>query len=182
MPTPREYFTNSREADLADRVWQLSAALPGSWKLNFVHEAIYNAYWPWVNKRIVCARDWITTKRESDGVGGVKALNGVFGTDFTAEEIGDVEHFYVAALIGTLGGPAGGVMLNFLGDTIWEMYVGPLRVAWNLNWSRKGLNRGARVVAQNLLYNSEQLTGPDWAGTRFGSFFAVNELIESIHR
>jgi len=163
-PTPKDYFDDPREADLADRVWQKSAQLPGRWQLQLTHEWFDSAAWPWMNKRIVWARDWITSKREQDGAGGVVAVNSEFRSNFTAIEIADVEHFYVAALIGTIGGPTGGIMLNFLGDTIWEMLVGPTRIAWS---------NGVTVGIKSFKSNWQQLTGPDAAGTRFGSFYTV---------
>ncbi|MGA3076537.1 MAG: hypothetical protein ABSG56_22955 [Bryobacteraceae bacterium] len=177
MPTPRDYFDNPREADLADRVWQLSASLPGKWQLQWSHEIFNNAAWPWMNKRIIWARDWITTQREADGKGGVEALNRQLSTSFTAEEIADVEHFYVAALLGTIGGPAGGVMLNAVGDGIWEMLVGPVRIAWSCTL-KYGARTGAKATAKSIKDNWAQLTGPDWAGTRFGSFYTFEELAE----
>jgi hypothetical protein len=130
-----------------------------------------NAAWPWMNKRIIWARDWITTMREQDGVGGVRSLNAALHTDFNAVEIADVEHFYVAALLGTIGGPAGGVMLNILGDTIWELVAGPLRIAWSY---------GYKAGLKSFKPNWQQLSGPDTAGTRFGSFFVFNELSEAM--
>lgn len=163
-PTPKDYFDDPREADLANRVWQKSAQLPGRWKLVLTDEWFDSAAWPWMNKRIVWARDWITAKREQDGAGGVVALNTEFQTDFSAVEIADVEHFYVAALIGTIGGPTGGVMLNFLGDTIWELLVGPTRIAWSY---------GVKAAIKSFKPNWKQLTGPDAAGTRFGSLYTV---------
>jgi hypothetical protein len=81
--------------------------------LHSTNEVFGNAAWPWVNKRIIYARDWITHYREFDGKGGVVSVNAQLGggANFTADEIGTVEHFYVAAMIGTLGGPVGGVAL-----------------------------------------------------------------------
>jgi hypothetical protein len=167
MPTPKEYFDDPREADLANRVWIKSATLLGHWELQTSHEIFSNAAWPWMNKRIIWARDWITAKREQDGLGGTRSLNAEFGSNFSAEEIADVEHFYVAALFATIGGPTGGIMLNAIGDSIWELLVGPTRIAWSY---------GARAGLKSFKPNWKQLTGPDWAGTRFGCFFRFNEL------
>lgn len=179
MPTPREYFDNPREAELADYVWKLSVTLPGKWQLQWSHDVFNSAWWPWMNKRIIWARDWITTKREEDGEGGVRSLNQELKTDYSAEEIADVEHFYVAALLGTIGGPAGGVMLNAIGDGVWEMVVGPIRIAWGCTL-KYGAKVGARATAASIKDNWKQLTGPDWAGTRFGSFYVFNELDEAL--
>ncbi len=171
MPTPGSYFDNRREGDLADRIWTISATLPGSWKLNESHEIFANAEWPWMSRRIIYARDWITFQRERDGQGGVRSVNSALGgTDFTAEEIGNVEHFYVSALLGTLGGPAGGIMLSMAGSAAWEMVVGPVRIAWN--------NRSPAVVWKNMKHNWNQLLGPDLNGARFGSLYTIVNPIE----
>jgi len=169
MPTPKQYFDDPREADLANRVWEKSALLPGHWQLQTSHEIFNNAAWPWMNKRIIWARDWITTKREQDGLGGVNSLNAEFHTNFTAEEIADVEHFYVAALLATIGGPTGGIMLNAIGDSFWELVVGPARIAWSY---------GIKAGLKSFRPNWQQLTGPDAAGTRFSCFYTFNQLAE----
>jgi hypothetical protein len=171
MPTPKEYFDDPREADLADRVWTKSAQLPGHWELQWGNEIFINAKWPWLNKRIIWARDWITYQREYDGLGGTHSLNAQFGTDFNAIEIADVEHFYVAAVFGTIGGPAGGPMLNVIADGSWELIVGPTRIAWS-----HGLKAGLHSFGSNW----DQLVGPDTAGARFGSFYPFNDLIEHL--
>jgi len=173
MPTPKQYFKDPHEADLADRVWELSAHLPGHWKLQTSHEIFNNAAWPWMNKRIIWARDWITTQREADGVGGIKSLNARLQSNFTAVEIADVEHFYVAALLGTIGGPTGGVVLNAIGDGFWELVVGPSRIAWS---------HGIKAGLKSFVPNWQQLTGPDAAGTRFGCFYTFTELAEAMGR
>jgi LysM repeat protein len=171
MATPKQYFANPREADLAERVWRLSASLPGHYELHSTNEWFGNAWWPWVTKQIIYARDWITYYRELDGVGGVQTLNAQLGgTDFTAEEIGNVEHFYVAAMMANLGGPVGGVVLNAIGTTVWEMVIGPVRIAFG------GHRPG--VVWKNVKHNWGQLSGPDQAGTRFGAFYGIRELVE----
>ena len=91
---------------LGDPAGQVRAALHQRW--------FGDAEWPWVNKRMIYARDWMTYYREDDGVGGIHSLNAQLGgTDFTAEEIANVEHFYVAAMIGSMGGPAGALRSMF---------------------------------------------------------------------
>ena len=173
MTTPKEYFDDPREADLADRVWQLSATLPGKYELHSTNQWFADAEWPWVNQRIIYARDWITNYRESDGVGGIHSLNAQLGgTDFTAEEIGNVEHFYVAALTGSLGGPVGGVALNAVAAVGWELVVGPIRVAAGGN--------GPGAIWKNIKHNAGQIAGPDQTGTRFGSFYSVRETVEEL--
>lgn len=175
MATPKEYFDNPREADLAERVWQLSATLPGKYELHSTNEWFGNAKWPWVNKRIIYARDWITYYRELDGVGGVQQVNAQLGgTNFTADEIGNVEHFYVAAMTGSLGGPVGGVVLNAIASTAWELVIGPVRIAFS--------TRKPRAVWKNLKHNWGQMWGPDQAGTRFGSLYSIREMVTELMR
>lgn len=173
MTTPKEYFDDAREADLADRVWQISATLPGKYELHSTNEWFASAKWPWVNRRMVYARDWITNYRESDGVGGIHSVNAQLGgTDFTAAEIGNVEHFYVAAMTGSLGGPVGGVALNVIASVGWELVIGPIRIAAGGN--------GPGVIWQNIKHNASQVAGPDQAGMRFGSFYSVREAAQEL--
>ncbi len=175
MTTPKEYFDDPREADLADRVWRLSATLPGKYELHSTNEWFGNAEWPWVNKRIIYARDWITYYRELDSMGGVQSVNAQLGgTNFTADEIGNVEHFYVAAMTGSIGGPVAGPVLNVLADTAWELVIGPLRVAFG--------TRRPGAVWKNLKHNWGQVSGPDQRGTRFGSFYSIREPIQELRR
>lgn len=126
-------------------------------------------------QRIIYARDWITYYRELDSRGGVQSLNAQLGgTDFTADEIGNVEHFYVAAMTGSLGGPAGGVVLNVIAVTGWELVIGPVRVAAG--------GHKPSVIWKSLKHNWGQMWGPDQAGTRFGSLYAVRESVQELMR
>ena len=170
---PSYWLSNKREAELADKIWVISKDLPGRYELQLSHELFANAEWPWMNKRIIYARDWITKYREMDGRGGSISVNRQLGgTDYTAEEIGNVEHFYVAALLGTIGGPAGGVMLNVISGVAWEMIVGPARTAVaHGSWA---------VVWKNMKHNFNQLTNANWAGTKFGSFYKINEDVAKL--
>lgn len=173
MTTPKEYFSDPREADLAERVWRISATLPGKYQLHSTNEWFGNAALPWVNKRIIYARDWMTHYREQDGVGGAQSVNAQLGgTNFTAEEIGNVEHFYVAAMTGSLGGPVGGVFLNAIAGVGWELVIGPARTIAS--------GKSAGVVWQNLKHNYEQLKGPNQAGTAFGSFYSIRETVQQL--
>ncbi len=168
MPTPSHFLSDKREGELADAVWRLADTLPGRWKLQLSHEVYNNAAWPWMNKKIIWARDWITVQREGDGQGGVTDVNRELNSNYTAIEIGDVEHFYVAALLGTIGGPTGGIMLNIISCPAWELVVGPTRIAWS--------TKDASKVWTNIKYNWGQLTGPDAAGALFGSLFYLIDL------
>ncbi len=172
MPLPSEFLPNGREAALADAVWRLADTLPKRWTLHSTHEILNNADWPWMNKKIIWARDWITAQREDDGVGGIVYVNRELHSNYTADEIGDVEHFFVAALLGTIGGPAGGILLNELADTTWEMVVGPARIAWS--------TRSKKAVYKNIKFNWKQLSGPDAAGAVFGSLFSSFQLYEAL--
>lgn len=174
MPIPSEYLSDKREGRLADAVWRLADTLPPRWSLQLTHEVWNNAAWPWMNKKIIWARDWITVQREGDGQGGTLNVNRELNSDYTAIEIGDVEHFYVAALLGTIGGPTGGIMLNFIADAGWEMVVGPTRIAWS--------TRDTKAVWKNIKYNWSQLTGPDAAGAIFGSLFYLIELRKALSK
>lgn len=173
MTTPKEYFDDPREADLADRIWQLSATLPGKYELHSTNQWFADAEWPWVNQRLIYARDWSTYYREDDQQGGVVSMNAQLGgTDFTAEEIANVEHFYVAAMIGSVGGPAGGVGLNLAAAIGWDLVVGPIRIAAG--------GKGLGVVWNNIKHNAVQIAGPDQQGMRFGSFYSIRETVEQL--
>lgn len=173
MTTPKEYFDNPREAELAEKVWILSAKLPGKYELHSTNDWFANAKWPWVNTRIIYARDWITYYREDDGVGGIHSVNSQLGgTNFTAKEIGNVEHFYVAAMTGSLGGPAGGVALNVISSVGWELLIGPVRIIAG-GTSLEGLWK-------NIKHNAGQVAGPDQAGMRFGSFYSIREAAQEL--
>ena len=70
-------------------------------------------------------------------------------------------------------------MLNAVGDGIWEMVIGPIRIAWGCTL-KYGAKRGAKATLKSVKDNWQQLTGPDWAGTRFGSFYVFNEVAEEL--
>ena len=106
-------------------------------KLHPVHTAYANL--PWMTRRVILARDWITNAREQldwqtgKDDGGVRFVNEFFEdrfkrkTDFTAKQIANVEHFYVSAMYSDLTGPAlVGVPVAL--TAIWEFGIGPLRI------------------------------------------------------
>src|ERR1035437_5866899 len=131
MPVPvGSFFSDTREAALAERVWILAHTLhPTGYTMHGVHEFFDKI--PWTNRRIILARDWMTRYREEDGIGGVKAVNRELGgTDYTAREIADVEHFYVAAMMGTLS-PNNPIWFGWMSSAslFWEVVVGPGRIA-----------------------------------------------------
>jgi hypothetical protein len=85
----------------------------------------------------------------------------------------------VAALLATLGGPTGGFMLNAIGDSVWEMVVGPVRIAWGITL-KYGAKVGARVTLKSVTSNWNQLTGPDLKGTQFGALYVFNDLSDEV--
>jgi hypothetical protein len=168
MTSPGQYFSDKREAKLADAIWHVADTLPATWKLRSAAEVFGKLDLPWMNKKILYAANWTTWHRELEN------LNSKLNSDYSDKEIGDVEHFYVAALAGTIGGPTGGFMLNIIACPAWELVVGPTRVAWSTKDPTK--------VWQNIKYNWHQLTGPDAAGARFGSLFYLTELKDALSK
>jgi hypothetical protein len=177
MPSPRDYLSNPREADLAERVWRLTPSLsPSGYSMVGIHE--FFASIPWTNRRIILARDWITKFREMDGDGGVRTVNQQLGgTDFTAGEIGNVEHFYVAAFMGTIM-PNNPIWFGIMSSAslFWEAVVGPSRIAW----AKRELpaNKLMEFVARNFAHNVDQFSNADVAGLRFGEFCSLGEAVE----
>ena len=181
MPSPRDYLKNPREADLAERVWALTQSLaPSGYSMGSVHALL--AKIPWTNRRIILARDWLTDNREtSDDFGkfdgGVQAVNRKFGTNFTAGEIGNVEHFYVAAVMGTLmpNNPVWfGITSSF--SLFWEAVVGPARIA--VLKRELPADELMDVVLRNFAHNMRQFSDADVAGLRFGEFCSLGEAVE----
>lgn len=177
MPSPKDYLTNPREADLAERVWRLTPSLsPSGYSMVGIHE--FFASIPWTNRRIILARDWITKFREMDGDGGVRSVNRELGgTNFTAGEIGNVEHFYVAAFMGTIL-PNNPIWFGIMSSAslFWEAVVGPARIAW----AKRGLpaNKLMEFVLRNFSHNMDQFSNADVAGLRFGEFCSLGEAVE----
>jgi len=188
MAYPSAYLDDPREGELADQVWQKAAGLIGTdWPLAVTHEALKNSWLPWINRQIIYARDWITHYRELDSIGGVRSVNiELGGSDYTAAEIAAVEHFYVSALMSSLGGVAGGMVLHLAGSGLWEMVIGPARtsIAWMkkhgvpTSWSQ--LTERERVVWRNVQHNWGQLWGPDWRGHLFGSMYTYAQLADRL--
>lgn len=177
MPSPRNYLSNPREADLAERVWALTPGLaPSGYSMNGIHE--FFAEIPWTNRRIILARDWITNFRERDGDGGVRSVNQALGgADFTAGEIGNVEHFYVAAFMGTIV-PNNPIWFGIMSSAslFWEAVVGPARIAW----AKRDLpaDKLFAFMKRNFGHNMDQFSNADVAGLRFGEFCSLGEAVE----
>jgi hypothetical protein len=177
MPSPKDFLTNPQEKDLAERVWGLTTSLaPTGYSMVGIHE--FFAKIPWTNRRIILARDWITRYREMDGQGGVQAVNREFGgTNFTAGEIGNVEHFYVAAFMGTIL-PNNPIWFGIMSSAslFWEAVVGPLRIAW----AKRNLpaNELIAVLKRNFNHTIDQYSNADMAGLKFGEFHSLGELVE----
>lgn len=183
MSSPRDYLDNPREADLAERIWALTLQLtPYNYKMNVVHEFFDKL--PHTNRRIILARDWATDRRETtnsrgDADGGVEAIAKAFpGTNFTAGEIGNVEHFFVAALFGTIGGPTNVIMIagTGMGTLFWEVIVGPARAAWN--HSNLPAEELIRLIGRALQNGISQFAFVDWLGYRFGSMYSLAPLFK----
>ena len=176
--SPGSFFSNAREAALAEKVWALTQTLhPKGYSMHGVHQ--FFAKIPWTNRRIILARDWITRHREDDGIGGVTSVNQQLGgTDYTAVEIGDVEHFYVAALMGTLL-PNNPFWFGWMSSAslFWEVVVGPGRIAI----AKMGLPlpRLWTILKQNLQHNVEQYSA-DVAGLKFGEFYSLYDLRDEL--
>lgn len=177
MPSPKDYLTNAREADLAERVWALTPGLaPSGYSMIGIHE--FFAKIPWTNRRIILARDWITNFRERDGDGGVRSVNQQLGgTNFTAGEIGNVEHFYVAAFMGTIL-PNNPIWFGLMSSSslFWEAVVGPIRIAW----AKRGLpaKQLFEFVWRNFGHNIDQFSNADVAGLKFGEFYNLGQAVE----
>ena len=178
MPSPKDYLKNPREADLAERVWQktIGLKLQGYSMQDSVHE--YFAKVPWINQRIILARDWITYYRERDSLGGVQAVNQQLGgTDFTAGEIGNVEHFYVAAFMGAIL-PNNPIWFGMMSSAsmVWELVVGPARIAWLKRDLPK--DQLLKILRRNFNHNLDQYSHADVAGLKFGEFYSLSEAAE----
>jgi LysM repeat protein len=151
--------------------------------MGLVHELL--AELPWTNRRIILARDWITDNRETTNDlgefdGGVAAINKQFGgTAFTAGEIGNVEHFYVSAVLGMLL-PHNPLWLYTVSSAslFWEAVVGPARIAF----LKRGLPAKELMdaVLRNLSHNLRQFRNADFAGLRFGEVYDLGETIEAL--
>jgi len=172
------FFQNPREAALAEKVWALTLTLtPAGYTMHGVHQ--FFAKIPWTNQRIILARDWITRYREDDGLGGVNSLNRELGnTHYTALEIGNVEHFYVAALMGTLF-PNNPFWFGWMSSAslFWEIVVGPGRIAI----AKRGLPLPKlwTVLQHNLQHNAAQYA-VDAAGLKFGNFYSLYDLRDQL--
>jgi len=157
MGKPGDCLPNPKEARLADLVWAKAAELMKSgYSLHPTHAPFEQ---PWVSKQILYARDWITDQRE---FGDVNSALG--GEVFTSTEIANVEHFYCAALLGSIGGPAGGIILGGIASAAWDLVISPVR---------KGIQKGGLPSLSDLKYDLKQYAVYDAQGTWFGSMHKV---------
>ncbi len=176
---PGDFLKNNREVELANRVWEMAKKQPMGQYHDDIHRAIAENL-SFVNQTMIKARDWITYYRELDGDGGIRSVNNQFtNTNYTAEEIGNVEHFYVAAMMYSLGGPTNPLWALVTIDAclIWEMAVGPARALYT--GVEKGLTMGqlwSRVV-RSLDHNSKQFWEIDSAGISFGMHHAITSIV-----
>ena len=182
MSDPGSYFDDPNEKLLATTVWEIAGNPsndPGWTSLHPVHQA-YSFFLPYMTGRVIRARDWITAAREQrdwetdKNDGGVRFINDFFEsrfhrtTDFTATQIANVEHFYVAAMYGDMTGPAVGAAVAF--TAVWEFGVGPLRIHFQEEGRAKSTGEPyrSRVVIENIKDNARQFKGPDRNGFMFG--------------
>jgi hypothetical protein len=200
MSDPGSYFDDPNEKLLATAVWEIAGNPsndPG-WTSLHPANAAYSFFLPYMTGRVVRARDWITNAREQrDWVtdkddGGVRFINDFFEsrfkrkTDFTATQIANVEHFYVAAMYGDMTGPAVGAAVAF--TAVWEFGVGPLRIYFQEEGRAKstGDPYRSRVVIENIKENARQFKGPDRNGFMFGESSGaksqLNQDLDSIVR
>lgn len=182
MAEPGDYFSNPNEKLLATAVWEIAGkpANDPDWKrLHFVHTA-YAFFLPYLTRRVLLARDWITNAREQQDWqtgrddGGLRFLNDFFQERFkvtpnlTADEIANVEHFYVSALYSDMTGPVL-VGLPVAMTAVWEFGVGPIRIhLQETAREAKGLPYRSKVVIENIRNNARQFKGADSNGFQFG--------------
>ncbi len=196
MAEPGDYFTDPNEKLLATTVWEIAGkpANDKAWKkLHPVHTAYANL--PWMTRRVILARDWITNAREQldwqtgKDDGGVRFVNEFFEerfkrkTDFTAKQIANVEHFYVSAMYSDLTGPAlVGVPVAL--TAIWEFGIGPLRIHYQESQREKeGKPYRSSVVIENIKENIRQFKGADRNGFVFGlSSGAKSQLTQELDK
>ena len=166
--SPGDYLPNHREAALAEAVWEI-----GEQKRRDAGYSLHPTLRPqamltWVNQRLVYSRNWITLAR-SNGT-----LNGVLRTNYSGEEIGNVQHFFVAAANGQLGGPILGPAMGVHASAIWDLGVSPASKIRNSLRRRKGM------PWEGLKYDLRQFTFYDIQGARFGWALLPEPLSERV--
>jgi|KBSMisStaDraftv2_1062788.scaffolds.fasta_scaffold183120_1 hypothetical protein len=182
MSDPASYFDDPNEKLLATTVWEIAGktANDPAWTSMHPANAAYAFFLPYMTGRVVRARDWITNAREQMNYetgkddGGVHFINDFFEdrfkqkTNFTATQIANVEHFFVAAMYSDMTGPAVGVPVAF--TAVWEFGVGPLRIHFQEEGRSKSTGEPyrSRVVIENIKENARQFKGPDRNGFIFG--------------
>jgi hypothetical protein len=168
MRDPQSYFTDSIERELAAEAWLVGENPSRDLFYTTVppHGALEAAAETPFQKRIVRARNWITSMRDQPlpwGDTGIARVTNYFKTqlkrDFVANnlQIANVEHFFTSAMItSTAGAFYGPVQLGVIG---YEVFLQPIGVALaNLSISR-GWN--------NMINGWKQLAGPDRNGITF---------------
>lgn len=191
MAEPGDFFADPNEKLLATAVWEIAGkpANDPAWKKMHVVHAAYGFFLPYLTRRVLLARDWITNAREQldwqtgRDDGGVRFLDEFFQErfratpGFTAGQIANVEHFYVSALYSDMTGPAL-VALPVAMTAVWEFGVGPIRIhLQETAREEKGQPYRSKVVIENIRNNARQFKGPDRNGFLFGlSSGAQSEL------
>ena len=156
MSDPSVYFGNPREAALARQVWDMAPKVMHDLRYRLHDSHAFFSNLPWSSRRIVYARDWVTYHRE------MGSLNRELSSDYSSTEIANVEHFYCGAILGMIGGPAGGLVLGGVGAVLWDGLISPARKLFSggLTWS-------------GFKYDMKQVGVYDARGTWFGSMYRV---------
>jgi len=195
MSEPGDHFSDPNEKLLATVVWEIAGKPPNDpgWKhLHPIQTAYANL--PYMTRRVILARDWITNAREqldwqtNRNDGGVRYINEFFEdrfkrkTDFTAKQIANVEHFYVSAMYSDLTGPLVAVPVAL--TAVWEFGIGPLRIHYQESQREKeGKPYRSRVVLENIKENIRQFKGADRNGFMFGlSSGAQSQLTQELDK
>lgn len=195
MSDPASYFSDPNEKLLATTVWEIAGKTSNdpAWTSMHPADAAYAFFLPYMTGRVIRARDWITNAREQMNYetekndGGVHFVNEFFEdrfkqkTNFTATEIANVEHFYVAAMYSDMTGPAVGAPVVL--TAVWEFGVGPLRIYFHEEGRAESTGERYRshVVIENIKENARQFKGPDLNGFLFGvSSGAKSQLTQDL--
>ncbi|MCB9546798.1 MAG: hypothetical protein H6706_13220 [Myxococcales bacterium] len=144
---PSVYFTNQREAALADLIW----ARAQTYNLQGFHGA---TKLPWASTRVIKACGLAIEMRYNTVDLGEPARR------CFPKEKANVEHFWCGAMLGTVGGPfglVGGTALNFVYDGI----ISPLSKVFSGNSFDK--------IVDGIKNDYKQFAGPDTNGVKFGA-------------
>ncbi len=146
---PSSYFTNRREALLADHIWDRAPTYPLDAFQGFTKL-------PWASTRVIKAGCLAIDMRYDP------ACIGPLAQRIFASERANVEHFWCGAMLGTIGGPfglVGGTALNFVYDGI----ISPLQKIMS--------GRSFDKIWAGIKNDYAQFAGPDTNGVKFGAIY-----------